>query len=139
MPKLIFSTCSQLVSIDQISNNLSIYHIVEELSSSQFPFQFPRIFVTSLWQRYEDEKNVIFELRIRFINPKNESKKEWKTEWQFERLRHRHILSAVNLPFDIPGIYAFETCIRKKGERVWSKPVDQIPLPVKKSSKKKTS
>lgn len=133
MPKLLFSICCQLFSIDHLSNNLSLFHIIEQLQSSQFPFQFPQLFVASLWQRQEKEKNEKFEVKIRFLNPSHESKNEWTAEWQFASLRHRHILGASNLTFDIPGTFTFEIYIRKKGQKDWDKPVIEIQVPVLKT------
>ena len=64
MPKHLFSICSNLVSIDQFSNNLSIFHILEQISSSKLPFTFPQLFVTTLWQRYKNEEAIEFEMKI---------------------------------------------------------------------------
>ena len=79
----------------------------------------------------KDDNKIEFEVRINFINPKKESKKELRTEWQTNKVRWRHIAVVTNLPIDKAGNYSFEIYLRKKGETTWGKPVFTIPLPVK--------
>jgi len=133
MPKLLFLSCSQLVSIDKITNNLSVYHIIEQLNIPSFPFIFPQIFITSLWQRSSGEENLEFELKISFLNPDRVSITEWHADWKFTSLHHRHILNAINLSFDYPGTYIFKIFIRKKGEKEWNEQAWEIQLPALKS------
>ena len=133
MPNLLFSICSELVSLDRITNNISIFNVLEDFTSNKFPFVFPRLFITTLWQRKSDEKNIEFEARIKFTNPKKESIKKIMANWQFTKLRHRHIALVLNLKFDIPGTYNFEIYLRKKDEKEWGKSIFKIPLVAKKA------
>ncbi len=128
MPKLLHSICSELISLDRITNNISIFNVLEDITSKSFPFVFPRFFITSSWQRKSDEKNIEFEARIKFTNPKKELIKNITSKWQFTKPRHRHIALFLNIKFDIPGTYNFEIYLRKKGKKEWGKPTFKIPL-----------
>jgi len=134
MPKLLFSICSELASIDAISNNISIFNILEDLQSPKFPITFPRIFITSLWQRKKDEAGMKFEALIKFVNPDDKKIREWKGNWTFNKLRHRHISIGSNLKFDKPGMYKFRIYIRKKDDEKWKKQIHEIPLIVQKTN-----
>lgn len=133
MPKLLFLSCSHLVSIDKITNNLSVYHIIEQINIPNFPFVFPQLFITSLWQRSNEEENLEFEVKINFLNPDRISIKDWRADWKFTSLHHRHILNAINLTFDYPGTYAFKIFIRKKGQKEWNEQAWEIQLHALKS------
>lgn len=57
MQTLLFISANS-VSVDQQRNTLSIFHIIEELSSPAFPFALPSFFVAALFSRTGEEPNV---------------------------------------------------------------------------------
>jgi len=56
--------CAEGVSIDQRTNNLSIFSIFKEIVSVGFPFIFPRLTVVTMLQRDAEDPDPQAELRI---------------------------------------------------------------------------
>ena len=134
MPKLILLACSQLISVDQLTNTLSLFSIIEQVNLSGFPSRMPQIFVTSLWQRDEQEKDLSYESSIQFVGPSGNIKGEWRAEWTFEKPRHRHILLATDIEFEAPGTHLFKIYIRKKGVLSFGEPVSLIEISAQQSA-----
>ncbi len=133
MPKIIFSTCSQLVSVDRFTNTLSLFHMIEQLNAPSFPFRMPQMFVSVLWQREPQDEGLKFESVVRLTDPLGKTNGEWKAEWVFEQLRHRHILLVANAEFESPGSYHFNIFIKRQGEIELGEPVSTIEIVVQKS------
>jgi hypothetical protein len=132
MPKIIFSACSQLVSVDHYTNTLSLFHIIEQLNSKTFPFLWPQMFISSLWKRENQEEGLNFESVVQFVDPSGQIKGEWRAEWAFEQPRHRHILLVPNAEFNNPGTYLFNIYIRKRGDVELGEPASTVEIVVQK-------
>jgi len=128
MAKLIFSICSESVSIDALTNNVSIFHIIENIKSVKFPVTFYRLIITSEWQREVGEEDMEFESRAQLINTEGRPVKEWKAIIKFDKLRHRHFVMIRNVEFDKPGEYCFLIFLKKKEMTDWGDPVHRIPI-----------
>ncbi len=139
MPKLLYTLLSELINIDLISNNISVFNILEEIQVEKFPVRFPRLFITSVWLRTESEKNFEFETKTSFLNPTTQKKGEWLSSFKMTKLRHRSIISSTKILFDVPGKYTFKVYIRKKGETKWGKVVLSMPFEALKVSRIKSN
>jgi len=129
MPKLLFSICSESVNIDALTNNVSLFNIVESIKSTKFPATFYRMFVTSLWQRDPGEEGKGFESKVQLVEEGGRVIREWHATFKFEKPHHRHFIMIRDIQFEKPGVYTFEVFIRNEGISTWDEePVHRIPI-----------
>lgn len=144
----LWSVLSASSSVDQQTNSLSIFNVVEEITITSIPqiaenrspkdgspqkFSIPlNLTITSLWQRNDDvnEGDMSVDARIRFTDPKgemvNQNPLPLSFKKGFKRLRAITMINAIT--FTTPGEYRFviEASTNKGFEEVCS-----IPLQIK--------
>jgi hypothetical protein len=49
--KVLLFLCSESYALDQVSNRLSIFHVMDGLNSAAFPISIPGMALSSLWER----------------------------------------------------------------------------------------
>jgi len=126
MPRLMFALCCQSTSIDSRTNNVSIFHIIEELQFQAFPAVFPFLEIVTHWQREMDQLQA-FTQRVRLLDPQGGVVGEHETPVIMERSRHRVFEQIQGVPFQQAGNYTFEVSIRREGQEQWTVEA-QIPL-----------
>lgn len=128
MPRLVFALCCQSTSIDSRTNNVSIFHIIEQLQFQGFPAILPFLEIVTLWQREPDQLQA-FTQRVRLLNPEGGVVGEHEIPVIMEQSRHRVFEQIQGLPFQRAGTYTFEVSIRREGQEQWTVEV-QVPLVV---------
>lgn len=126
MPRLMFALCCQSSSIDSRTNNVSIFHILEQLQFQGFPAVFPFLEIVTHWQRETDQLET-FTQRVRLLNPQGGVVGGHETPVIMERSRHRVFEQIQGSPFQQAGTYTFEVSIRREGQEQWTVEA-QIPL-----------
>ncbi len=126
MPQLLFALCCHSTSIDSRTNNVSIFHIIEQLQFQSFPAVFPFLEIVTHWRRETDQLQT-FTQRIRLLNPQGGVIGEHEIPVIMEQSRHRVFEQIQGLPFQQAGTYTFEVSIRREGQEQWTVEA-QIPL-----------
>ena len=130
--------CSQSV-IDQTTNNISLFQVLEEVQLDikkktdkekqliQIPFAFQWV---TLWENMRDKKSTSSVKDI-VVSPTGKTVFESK-EYEINllaRKRHRFIRTFAGLPLEESGRYEFRTQLRAKEENVWTDAAS-VPLQV---------
>jgi len=123
MPRLLFVSASLSTAVDQRSNQLSLFHMVEQFNPPKYPAILPYFEVVTLWQKETGDNDGRFEQRLRMLSPGGvEEVAIFIVEFPMERIRHRAIVGFSGIRVSEPGFYEIEVCVRPKGEEMWGDP-----------------
>jgi hypothetical protein len=115
MPRLLFFIISESVSVDQRTNKLSIFNVLEELQTVQFPALLPQCAATSLWFRQPGDEDEDFQCILRVAAP-NDEPHDFASNFRMTRHRHRLVQAFQGLPVTAAGDLRFELLLN--GTRV---------------------
>jgi len=123
MPRLLFLAASLSTSVDQRTNQLSLFHLVEQFNPDRFPAVLPYFEVVCLWQRESGDDIHKFEQRVRMLSPGGvDEVANFQIEFPMERMRHRAIVGFAGIKVEEPGFYEIEVCVRRKATDQWDDP-----------------
>lgn len=57
VPRLLFLVPTESLAIDQASNRLSLFNVLEQVNLPAFPALLPQVCITILWQKERDERS----------------------------------------------------------------------------------
>ncbi len=121
MPKLEYFVIAESVSVDQSTNRISFFNVLEEVHTPKFPVLIPQLVVVAAWNAEEGDLGSDFQSTIIFPLPDGKSK-EFSQHFQMTRPRHRTIANLVGLSFENPGIVKFK--IQLNGKHAASHTID---------------
>lgn len=113
MARLEFFVVSESVSIDQTSNAASVFNILEEIGTPQFPILIPYCAAISLWCREEADRDEDFQCTLRIIRPGGE-RNDISTNFRPVRPRHRVVQRIQGLQLTQAGELRFELLLNGK-------------------------
>ncbi len=123
MPRLLLLAASLSTAVDQRTNQMSLFHIVEQFNPKQFPAVLPYFEVVCLWQRESGDEVHRFEERVRMLSPGGvDEVTNYQIEFPLDRMRHRAIVGFAGVKVEEPGFYEIEVCVRRKGQQEWGDP-----------------
>ncbi len=108
MPQLEYFLISESISIDQISNRISIFHVLEEARSPVAPFHITELVATSAWNLEEDEIGREIQVSLRIIVPGAAEPINIQQDFMGERRRHRLNAAIIGLQVQGFGDLVFE-------------------------------
>ncbi len=107
MLKFILFIASESASIDRVSNNLSVFNIIEDIAAQSFPFAIPKITVTVLLSREDTDPND-YEGTVTVLN-NTQTLHSFKIPMRFEdKLHSRLNIQLGGLPVSSPGMLSFK-------------------------------
>jgi hypothetical protein len=111
MPKLEYFVVSESVSVDQTTNRVSLFNVLEDVRSPEFPVTIPQIVATTAWNREPSDGDIDYQTMLRVYPPGEEAPKEFPLNFKIEhdRLRHFHFISSLTI--QQPGELKFEILI----------------------------
>ena len=137
--KLILLTCANSAVTDTATNNVSLFHVIEELQSPSFPMLLPSFTIVSILQRESgDRKKTLLHYRLKLGR---KTLVELPLEIIFEgKKRHRTTGIVNGLTIPQPGILKAELRLKNRILGSWSIEVSHTgqtasftpPAPVKK-------
>jgi len=125
MARLGLFVVSEGVSVDQLTNQLSLFSVLEEVTPPDFPFLLPSAAAVSLWMKEAGDDDRDFQCMLRVTLPDG-SHREFTSNFRFRARRHRVILKIQGLPLNEPGMLRFEVLLN--GEYAASHEVDVLRI-----------
>ena len=125
MARLELFVVSEGVSVDQLTNQLSLFSVLEEVRSPDFPFVLPSAAAVSLWMKEAGDNDRDFQCMLR-VTLTDGSQREFTSNFRFRARRHRVILKIQGLPLNEPGMLRFEVLLN--AEYVASHEVDVLRI-----------
>ena len=113
MPKLEYFIVAESVSIDQTTNCISIFHVLEQINIREFPTPLRQLTAIAHWNAEKVDIDRDFQVTI-VVTPPGDEPKEFHQNFRIIRPRHRTIANLVGLPLTQPGTLTIE--IRLNGE-----------------------
>jgi hypothetical protein len=125
MARLELFVVSEGVSVDQFTNQLSLFSVLEEVTSPDFPFVLPSAAAISLWMKEAGDDDRDFQCMMRVLLPDG-NRHELTTNFRFRGRRHRVIQRIQGVPVTEPGMLRFEVLLN--GEYIASHEVDVLRI-----------
>jgi hypothetical protein len=124
MAHMEFFVVSEDVSIDQQTNRLSLFNVLEQLAMPNFPFMASAVAV-SLWVAEDGDDGRDFQCMLRVFLPDGNSR-DFTTNFTFRGRRHRVIQRILGFTINEPGMLRFEVLLN--GEHKASHKVDVLRI-----------
>jgi hypothetical protein len=110
MPHIEYFIVSESISIDQVRNTVSLFHVFEELSFRKFPGRIPFLVISTLWDIEESERGKDYEGEIRLTPPNSEEPQAFPFNFTTDRIapRQRVLLELKNVSVPEVGMFKFQ-------------------------------
>ena len=86
-PRLEYFLVADSVSVDQFTNTVSVFHVIEQIRSAIFPVPIPRFACVSSLNIEEDDFGKDYQLTVRIKNPSGEDEKLNRINFTAEKRR----------------------------------------------------
>jgi len=116
MPTLEYFIVGRGGSVDQFTNTVSIFSILDEVTPRRFPMMMLRIMAFVGWNAADEERGHAVNVNITVRGPGLENPFVSDLDFTVERKRHRHVANFVGLP--VRGVGEIEFELRMNGEPV---------------------
>jgi hypothetical protein len=113
MARLEFFVVSEGMSVDQFTNRLSVFNILEEVAIPNFPFLLHSVIAVSLWTMEDGDDDRDFQCMLRITMP-NVPQREFTSNFRTISRRHRVIQHIQGFPLNEPGMLRFEVLLNGK-------------------------
>lgn len=130
MAHMEFFIVSEECSVDQQTNRLSLFNVLERIASHNFPSALISATAVSLWVAEPGDDERDFQCTLR-VHPTSGDHRDFTSNFKFLAPRHRVIQRLQGFPISGPGVLRFELLLN--GEYKASHQVDvvKIDLPKK--------
>lgn len=108
MPSLEFFLVAQSLAVDQQSNRLSIFDVLDTFQPRSLPAVFPRLVAVSAWLLEPDDKDQDFQATLRVVFEGPQSPLEFAQNFQGTGTGQRVVHQLVGLQIAAPGRISFE-------------------------------
>ncbi len=122
MARLEFFVVSESVSVDQQTNRLSLFNVLEQVASINFPSVLPSAVAVSMWMAEDGDDVRDFQCTLRITLP-NDNRHEFASNFKFRARRQRVIQRVEGFPLNEPGVLRFEV-----GVDLWYKRDNFLPV-----------
>jgi len=121
MPKLEYFVVAESVSVDQTTNRISVFHILEEIHAPKFPVVVPQLAAIVHWNAQDGDAERDFQVSVLITFPDGQHK-EFNQNFRMIRPRLRTIANFMAIEIPGPGTMTIE--IRLNGEYRASHTID---------------
>ncbi len=116
MAELEYFLLSDSISTDQATNQLSLFHIIEDVTLP-LSTRIPRLVASSSWNMHPDEMGDDFQVVLRIYHPNGDlldDPGDIPINFTAERSRHRLHHEVRGLPIEVAGDWRFEVLLNGK-------------------------
>ena len=104
MPRLEYFIVSESISVDQRTNRVSVFNVVDELQVSQFPATIPQVVATSAWNREPSDEDTDYQAMLRIYPPAEDTPKEFTLNFRLEKIVTETFTILPTYPFNSQAI-----------------------------------
>jgi hypothetical protein len=122
---LLLLTCAETSVLDQATNRVSLFNLLEEVITPTFPIGIYSIAVFTLWEREATEPDTHADLTVR-LNERQLMQAQLGLNFQ-QATRCRAIITVLGLLLNEPGILVFEITLAGQVVGSWRVPVSATP------------
>jgi len=110
MAHMEFFIVSEELSVDQQTNRLSLFNVLEQIAAPNFPAMLLSAAAVSLWVADPGDDERDFQCTLRII-PQGGEHSDFTTNFTFRSRRHRVIQRVQGFPLNEPGVLRFEVLL----------------------------
>ena len=110
MPALEYFLVAESVSVDQTTNQVSIFNIIEDIHVPEFPAVLPQVAAVCAWNMPGTEMGQDFQATFRIVVPGAE-RRDHAMNFTAVHPRQRMIVRVVGVPLGAPGQLLFEVLL----------------------------
>jgi hypothetical protein len=127
--ELLFLTCAESASIDQTTNRLSLFNIVEEISAAAFPGMVPSAALVMIAERESHEPDQATLQLSLLLNGQQLYSASLVVHFQ-QQMRCRVVANMNGIPLNGPGRLEFNVEYSSKSLGRWPVEIKALPSPV---------
>jgi len=116
MPSFEYFLVAESASIDQLSNRISLFHVLEEFKIPEFPFNIHKLVAVSSWNWEEGDDEVDFQSMVSVSVPGKEEPTIVTTNFQMDCERRRVLNYFFDLDLECPGELKFELLLNGESQ-----------------------
>lgn len=128
MAHMEFFIVSEEISVDQQTNRLSLFNVLEQIAGPNFPLVLFSAAAVSLWVAEPGDDERDFQCTLRILTP-NGDQRDISTNFRFRGRRHRVIQRLQGFPINEPGMLRFEVLLNGEYQASHEVDVTRIDLP----------
>jgi hypothetical protein len=106
MPQLEYFLVAESAAVDQMTNRVSIFNVMEDLPAAQLPSIIPHLAVVAAWNFTPAEVGAEFQVHLRIVSPGAEPRDQY-SHFRATRRRQRVFNVIVGLPVATQGDIVF--------------------------------
>ena len=114
MPSLEYFLVADSVSVDQFTNTVSVFHVIEQIRAPKFPVHIPRFACVSSLNIEEEGFGKDYQLTVNIKNPSGKEGEPNRINFTAEKKRQRFIAHLINFKIEGPGELVFELRLNEK-------------------------
>jgi hypothetical protein len=128
--RIVLFACAESAAVDQATQRLSIFHVLEEISSPVFPAAYPQFTMIVMASREQTEPSA-FDLNLRItLSGQEQPLLDGGFQLEFQnRPRARTLAQIAGLPIPSPGVLHFSLSYEERELSAWDVLVTQVPHP----------
>lgn len=111
MVRLEYFLVCKSISIDVETNEISIFHILEDIFPVEIPFDIPELVAVSSWLADPEDEGQDFQAALKIIPPGESEGKEFFRNFTVSRKRMRALHGVKNIPLTQPGKLVFQVLL----------------------------
>jgi hypothetical protein len=108
VPSIEYYLIAESISVDQTTNRLSVFNVLEDIYAQEVPMQLPRLVAISAWHVSQEEIGRDFQAMVVSFRPDGARSHEFPINFTPRSRRHRLTVHVVGLPLDSFGEWRFE-------------------------------
>lgn len=108
MAELEYFVVAESVSVDQLTNRVSIFNVYEELNVPAFPYQLPQLVAVCSWNTTPEDEGQDFQVSLIIHTPAGEELGRYASNFTASAKRQRTFQMFQGLAFAEPGTFRFE-------------------------------
>ena len=128
MPKLEYFIVTESVSVDQFTNKISLFEVLETIHVPKFPAAFNRMFVVSAWNAEPGDESRDFQIQIKINPPDGSEPQTFEHNVPMPAARCRNIQCLQGIPFKCAGKFTIELSLNKEHFAFHTIDVELMPI-----------
>lgn len=114
MPHLEYFLVCESVSVDQETNQISLFNVLEGAQGRSFPVHIIKLAAVSAWNREPGEEDTDHQVVLRVQVPGEEQVRDMRVNIRLSQPRHRVIHRIENIRINQPGDLIFKILINEE-------------------------
>ena len=128
MATLEYFLVAESASVDQTTNRVSVFNVLEDIQTADFPAVIPQLVAVAAWNFTPDDMNAEFQALLRITDPTG-AVSDHRANFTGQRSRHRFIVKMIGYAILAEGRLQFEISLNDAHSASHTISVGRLPAP----------